>query len=106
MGLFNRFQAPNMDEGVRQFRATERAVLVDVREPDEYAGGHVPGSINLPLSQIRSAESVLTDKSQPVFVYCLSGGRSGQATSFLVRMGYTAVTNIGGISAYHGEVER
>lgn len=106
MGMFSRFQVPNMDDGVRQFRDTAGAVLVDVREPDEYAGGHVPGSINLPLSQIRSAESVLTDKSQPVFVYCLSGGRSGQATSFLVRMGYTAVTNIGGISAYHGEVER
>ena len=106
MGLFSRMQAPNMDNGVRQFRVTDGAVLVDVREPDEYAGGRVPGSINLPLSRIRTAESVLTDKSQPIFVYCLSGGRSGQATAALVRMGYTAVTNIGGISAYHGEVER
>ena len=106
MGLFNRFQTPNMDEGVRQFRATEGAALLDIREPDEYAGGHVPGSMNLPLSQIRTAETVLTDKSRPLFVYCLSGARSGQATAALVRMGYQAVTNIGGISAYHGEVEK
>ena len=79
-------------------------LLVDVREPDEYAQGHVPGSVNLPLSRIRSAEDVLTDYDAPLFVYCLSGGRSGQAVSTLTRMGYTAVTNIGGISSYHGEV--
>ena len=106
MGFFNSFRGPSMDEGVQQFRSTPGAKLVDVREPDEYAAGHVPGSVNLPLSQIRTAESVLEDKAQPLFVYCLSGGRSGQATAALVRMGYTAVTNIGGISAYHGEVER
>ena len=40
-----------MDEGVRAFRQTPGAVLLDVREPDEYAGGHVPGSVNLPLGQ-------------------------------------------------------
>ena len=101
MGLFHR---PNMDEGVQMYRDTVGAVLVDVREPDEYAQGHVPGSVNLPLSRIRDAEDVLADKSAPLFVYCLSGGRSGQAVSTLTRMGYTAVTNIGGIGSYHGEV--
>ena len=101
MGLFHR---PNMDEGVQMYRDTAGAVLVDVREPDEYVQGHVPGSVNLPLSRIRSAEDVLTDYDAPLFVYCLSGGRSGQAVSVLTRMGYTAVTNIGGISSYHGEV--
>ena len=106
MGFFGSFRGPSMDEGVRQYRSTPGALLVDVREPDEYAAGHVPGSVNLPLSQIRSAEQTLTDKSQPLFVYCLSGGRSSQATAQLTRMGYQAVTNIGGISAYHGEVER
>ena len=102
MGLFHR---PSMDEGVQMYRGTAGAVLVDVREPDEYAQGHVPGSVNLPLSRIRSAEDVLEDYDAPLFVYCLSGGRSGQAVSTLTRMGYTAVTNIGGISSYHGEVE-
>ena len=101
MGLFHR---PNMDEGVQMYRDTAGAVLVDVREPDEYAQGHVPGSVNLPLSRIRSAENVLEDYDTLLFVYCLSGGRSGQAVSTLTRMGYTAVTNIGGISSYHGEV--
>ena len=103
MGLFNR---PSMDEGVQMYRDTAGAVLVDVREPDEYAQGHVPGSVNLPLSRIRSAEEVLEDFDAPLFVYCLSGGRSGQAVAALTRMGYSAVTNIGGISSYHGEVEK
>ena len=89
MGLFHR---PNMDEGVQMYRDTAGAVLVDVREPDEYAQGHVPGSVNLPLSRIRSAEDVLTDYDAPLFVYCLSGGRSGQAVSVLTRMGFTAAS--------------
>ena len=106
MGLFSGFRAPGMDEGVQQYRSTEGAVLVDVRETDEYAAGHVPGSVNLPLSRIQKAEDVFADKSAPLFVYCLSGGRSGRAVAILTSMGYTAVTNIGGISSYHGEVER
>ena len=106
MGLFSGFHRPGMDEGVQMARDTAGAVIVDVREPDEYAQGHVPGSVNLPLSRIRDAEDVLADKSAPLFVYCLSGGRSGRAVAVLTAMGYTAVTNIGGISAYHGEVER
>ena len=106
MGLFNACRRPGMDEGVQMFRDTAGAVLVDVREPDEYASGHVPGSVNLPLSRIRDAERVLPDLSAPLFVYCLSGGRSGRATAVLTEMGYTAVTNIGGISSYHGEVTK
>ena len=45
-------------------------------------------------------------KDTPLFLYCRSGARSGQATSLLQRMGYTRVTNIGGIMNYHGKVER
>lgn len=106
MGLFNGFRRPSMDEGVQMFRDTDGAVLVDVREKDEYEAGHVPGSVNLPLSRIRDAEDVLPDYDAPLFVYCLSGGRSGRAVAVLTNMGYTAVTNIGGIGNYHGEVER
>ena len=106
MGLFSGFHRPSMDEGVQMFRDTAGAVLVDVRETDEYAMGHVPGSVNLPLSRIRDAEDVLPDYDTPLFVYCLSGGRSGRAVAELINMGYTAVTNIGGIGNYHGEVER
>ena len=104
MGLFSANHRLSMDEGVQLFRDTPGAVLVDVRERDEYEKGRVPGSINLPLSRIRDAEDVLPDLSAPLFVYCLSGGRSGRAVAELTQMGYTAVTNIGGIGNYHGEV--
>ena len=106
MGFFDFFKGPDINEGVQQFKNTPGAVLLDVREPSEYAQGTIPGSRNLPLSQIGSVQSVVPDHATPLFVYCLSGGRSAQATSLLQRMGYTAITNIGGISAYRGEVKK
>jgi len=50
--------------------------IVDVREPEEYAAGHVPGAINLPLSRFSSAD---LPKSGPVVVVCQAGGRSAKA---------------------------
>jgi len=46
------------------------------------------------------------NKDAPLFVHCLSGARSRQAATVLKQMGYTNVTNIGGIADYHGKVER
>ena len=105
MGFFDRFRAPDINAGVQQFKSTPHAMLVDVREADEYAQGRIPGSINIPLSRLRDIESEIDDYDTPLFVYCLSGGRSARATAALVSMGYTAVNNIGGISAYNGKVE-
>ena len=106
MGLFDFLKGKNINEGINQYRDTPGAVLVDVREREEYARGHIPGSKNVPLSQLQEITKVVSDASTPVFLYCLSGGRSGQAVSHLVRMGYTSVTNIGGISGYSGNLER
>jgi len=106
MGFLDFFHRPDINQGVRMFEDTKSAVLLDVREKDEYSQGHIPGSKNLPLSEITSASNVIKDKNTPLFVYCLSGGRSSQATAMLVRMGYIAVNNIGGISGYTGKVVR
>ncbi|MBR5947845.1 MAG: rhodanese-like domain-containing protein [Clostridia bacterium] len=106
MGFFDRFRAPDINSGVQQFKSTPGAVLVDVREEDEYREGRIPESINVPLSRIRDIENEVDSLDTPIFVYCLSGGRSARATAALVGMGYTAVNNIGGISAYKGKVER
>lgn len=102
MGLFT----SSMDRGVEEFRNTPGAVLIDVRGRDEYAQGHVPGSVNIPLPEIASVEELVPDYGTPLFVHCLSGGRSGQAVRMLGDMGYDNVRNIGGISSYHGEVEK
>ncbi len=106
MGFLDFLKAPDINKGVEGFKATAGAVLLDVRTKDEYAQGHIPGSKNLPLQSIDKADSVIQNKSTPIFVHCLSGGRSRQAAAYLERMGYTNVKNIGGISAYHGKVER
>jgi phage shock protein E len=51
-------------------------------------------------------QTAITDLDKPVFVHCLSGGRSAQATSILKSMGYKNVENIGGISSFRGEIVR
>ena len=106
MGFFDFLKGPDINQGVKEFSATDGAVLLDVRTPDEYRQGHIPGSKNVPLQSIDRVNAVVENKGTPIFVHCLSGARSGQATAILQQMGYTKVKNIGGISAYAGKVER
>ena len=97
---------PDINLGLQQYKSTQGALLLDVREADEYASGHIPGSVNLPFSRLRDADDLVEDPETPLFIYCLSGGRSSRATALLIDMGYPSVTNIGGICAYKGEMER
>ena len=106
MGWFDFLRGPDIDAGVEQCRQTAGALLLDVRTEGEYAAGHIPGARNLPLQSLEDIASVAPAKDTPLFLYCRSGARSGQATSQLQRMGYTRATNIGGIMSYHGPVER
>lgn len=105
MGLFDFLRGPDINQGVSEYHNTAGAVLLDVRTPQEFREGHIPGSRNVPLQTIQAAADIVPDKSAPVFVYCLSGARSRQAAGALAQMGYTNVKNIGGISAYTGKVE-
>ncbi|MGN1103389.1 MAG: rhodanese-like domain-containing protein [Candidatus Coproplasma sp.] len=104
MSVFSFFRSPDINEGVAEFNRTNDAVLLDVRTEEEYRGGHIQKSINLPLDKIGWAEDTIGDKQTPVYVYCLSGGRSGRAAAYLKQAGYTNVKNIGGISSYNGKV--
>lgn len=103
LSLFNLSNGMTMDQGVEEAKAVEGSVLLDVRTREEYAEGHVPGSVNLPLDQL---ETIDYDKSVPLFVYCRSGARSGRGVEFLKKAGYEKAVNIGGIMDYHGPVER
>lgn len=70
-------------------------VVVDVREPWEYAEGHVPGALPMPLATVpQRAGELPTD--QPVYVVCAVGARSGQAAAYLTRLGLAAVNVEGG----------
>lgn len=106
MRIFDFFKQPDIHKGLKEYAETENAVLLDVRTPQEYREGHIPGSKNVPLQTIDKVSSVTENKDTVLFVYCHSGARSRQATAMLQHMGYTNVTNIGGIAAYQGKVER
>ena len=71
---------------------------VDVRTPEEYAGGHVPGAINIPLDQVQNRLDEFKEMPKPIVAYCRSGARSGMATSILKGAGITDVINGGGMS--------
>ena len=105
MGFFDFLKQSDINKGVMEYRNTNGAFLLDVRTPQEYREGHIPGSKNVPLQTIDKIRSVTDNKDTALFVYCYSGGRSRQAASMLQHMGYTNVRNIGGISAYSGKVE-
>ena len=105
MGLFDFLSGPRIDQGVSEFRETPGAVLLDVRTPQEYREGHIPGSINIPLQSLSTADQIPAGKDTLLFVYCYSGARSAQAVRLLAGMGYTNTKNIGGIAAYKGKVE-
>ena len=106
MGFFDFLKGPDINEGVKEYRETNGAVLIDVRTPEEYREGHIPESMNIPLQSINKVTRIIDDKSTPIFVLCLSGARSRQATNILKQLGYTNVKNIGGISSYKGKIER
>ena len=106
MGFFDFLKQPDINKGVTDYHNTSGAVLLDVRTPQEYREGHIPGSKNVPLQQLDKISSVADNKDIPLFVYCYSGGRSRQAATMLQYMGYTNIQNIGGITAYSGKVER
>ena len=105
MGLFDFLHGPDINQGVEEYGGLEGAVLLDVRTPQEYREGHIPGSINIPLQSLSTADQIPAGKDTPLFVYCHSGARSAQAVRLLAGMGYTNTKNIGGIAAYKGKVE-
>ena len=76
------------------------AMLIDVRSPSEYANGHLPGAINIPLHDLQSRLAELGATDAPKVVYCLSGTRSVAARGVLKRRGFSAVYNLGSMSRW------
>ncbi|AII54347.1 hypothetical protein N008_20460 [Hymenobacter sp. APR13] len=75
------------------------ALLLDVRRPDEFAGGHLPGALNIDVTAPDFARRVaMLDKTLPVCVYCRSGARSASAAGQLTKAGFSDVANLlGGV---------
>ncbi|WP_147652566.1 rhodanese-like domain-containing protein [Vulcaniibacterium gelatinicum] len=87
-------------------------VLIDVREPAEYAAGHLPGAINIPRGVLEFeieahpalggvTDPALADRTRPITLYCRSGGRAALAAQSLQQLGFTRVRSLaGGIMAW------
>lgn len=100
------YQKKEIHAGLEEFHSIPNALLVDVRNPAEYNGGHIPGSYNFAMSRIlKEAEAEFPDKSVPMYVYCQSGARSARAGKLLDLLGYESVTDLGGIADYTGPRE-
>ena len=82
-------------------------LILDVREQDEYDGGHIPGAVLLPLGSIseESAARVIPEKDTTVLVYCRSGSRSKKAAKALAELGYTGIYEFGGIRTWTYGIE-
>lgn len=76
--------------------AEQGAKIIDVRTPQEFNSGNVPGSINIPLNQISHKINKIKSIKKPLVLCCASGNRSGQAKSMLEREGIQDVYNGGG----------
>ncbi len=85
------------------FRRRATDVLLDVRTPAEFAGGHLEGARNVDFLASGFADAVAPlDRDATYYLYCRSGNRSGQAAQRMKAMGFADVHNIGGFDALAG----
>ncbi len=85
----------------------QEAIVLDVREQDEYDSGHIPGAVLLPAGTIdeNTAAEVIPEKDSTVLIYCRSGNRSKTASSTLADLGYTNIYEFDGINIWPYETE-
>lgn len=105
-GLFGNKSGKNLTQAAKEAAENPAIKVVDVRSPEEFRMGHVPGAINLPVDNLQAAPRLLADKGAELYLYCASGARSAMAASMLKRMGYTNCHNAGGVGAYEGKLAR
>ena len=102
MSLWTWLKGKDINKGVAEWSETPGAVLIDVRSPQEYRMGHSPGSRNVPLETVHSLPE---EKDTPIYVYCKGGSRSRRAVRILKKLGFSRVTDLGGIMSWTGKRE-
>lgn len=103
----NTYQQITQEEA-KNMMDTQEAIVLDVREQDEFDTGHIPGAVLLPVGTITkdTAAAVIPELDSVVLVYCRSGNRSKKASQALVDLGYTGIYEFGGINTWPYEVEQ
>ena len=100
------FTIITQEEAKKRMEEPDGHLILDVRRPDEYAQGHIPGAVNLPNEEIgQTPPELLPDFDQVLLLYCRSGRRSKEAARKLVSLGYTQVYEFGGILDWDGALE-
>jgi len=103
----NTYKQISQDEAMRMMKLDDGHIILDVRRPDEYARGHIPGAILIPNETIGAIPPErLKDLDQIILVYCRSGNRSKQAAAKLAAMGYSHIYEFGGINTWTGEISQ
>jgi rhodanese-related sulfurtransferase len=74
----------------------EKAVLIDVAEPAEYAGGHAANARNIPFGQVETSKDLPSNKALPLLVMCPTGARANRAAGLLRRQGYAQARAVSG----------
>lgn len=89
-------------EEAKEMMDNQEVIILDVREQDECDGGHIPGTMLLPVGMINeeTAAGVIPGKDATVLVYCRGGNRSKTASSALADLGYTNIYEFGGINTW------
>jgi len=90
---------PEIDVDLLAQHLGDGALVIDVREDDEYTGGHVAGALHMPLTTVPDQLHAFPD-GQPFFVICAVGARSGRAVQFLRAQGLDATNVTGGTKAW------
>ena len=103
----NTYQQITQEEA-KNMMDTQEAIVLDVREQDEFDAGHIPGAVLLPVGTITkdTAAVVIPELDSVVLVYCRSGNRSKKASQALADLGYTGIFEFGGINTWPYEVEQ
>lgn len=79
-------------------------LILDVRGPEEYRKGHIPGAVNIPLDSLKMRVGELK-KGKKVLAVCLSGGKASKAAAFLEKKGFKVKSMAGGMSDWEGPLE-
>ncbi|MBC1487781.1 rhodanese-like domain-containing protein [Listeria sp. FSL L7-1485] len=98
------YQSITANDLEQELKANPRNIL-DVRDAADYAEGHIPNAINIPINQLQEELKKL-DSKQAYTIICYAGGRSERASQFLATEGFEVTNVMGGMGAWRGEVSK
>lgn len=105
--FIRKLSANNASQVKERLDKGDKITVIDVRTPDEYAAGHIPGSLLIPFDEIKvKSDQLPQDKNTEIVVYCRSGRRSAIAADTLISLGYAKIYDLGAVSSWTYGLEK